>query len=164
MAFQDLHPLALEDVFHARRQTRSKADYYSQHLFLRILCHELADEDEKTHPHLSAAFGSTLTGAPRTTSPEPLDDSDYGMSESKTIHGTFSGASTLRKGSILPFDRGDVEQQFRGRKNKRQRLFTPVSKIVDPVSPNFMKKNDRKSNPFTVGSQGSEETPTSSRY
>ncbi|KAF8190242.1 hypothetical protein K438DRAFT_1676097 [Mycena galopus ATCC 62051] len=38
-----LHPLALEDVFHARPTARSKADYYVQHLFLRILCHELDD-------------------------------------------------------------------------------------------------------------------------
>ncbi|KAJ7264061.1 hypothetical protein B0H12DRAFT_1102743 [Mycena haematopus] len=37
----DLHPLALEDVFHAHPRARSKADYYAQHLFLRVLCHEL---------------------------------------------------------------------------------------------------------------------------
>ncbi|KAJ7597984.1 cora-like Mg2+ transporter protein-domain-containing protein [Mycena floridula] len=41
----NLHPLALEDVFHARSQTRSKADYYKQHLFLRVLVHELGEED-----------------------------------------------------------------------------------------------------------------------
>ncbi|KAJ7325877.1 hypothetical protein DFH08DRAFT_787469 [Mycena albidolilacea] len=39
----DLHLLALEDVFHAHPRARSKADYYAQHLFLRVLCHELVD-------------------------------------------------------------------------------------------------------------------------
>ncbi|KAK6988181.1 magnesium-like protein [Favolaschia claudopus] len=37
----DLHPLALEDVFHAHPRARSKTDYYARHLFMRILCHEL---------------------------------------------------------------------------------------------------------------------------
>ncbi|KAJ6604993.1 hypothetical protein B0H10DRAFT_2229296 [Mycena sp. CBHHK59/15] len=41
----ELHPLALEDVLHARPETLSKADYFFHHLFLRVLCHEV-EEDE----------------------------------------------------------------------------------------------------------------------
>ncbi|KAJ7608799.1 hypothetical protein FB45DRAFT_945952 [Roridomyces roridus] len=40
----DLHPLALEDVLSLREDNLSKADYFTQHLFLRILCHEVVDE------------------------------------------------------------------------------------------------------------------------
>lgn len=61
----DLHPLALEDVFHGHSQTRSKADYYSQHLFLQVLCHLLVKpREEEDSP-------STLN-IERTTSPEPM--------------------------------------------------------------------------------------------
>ncbi|KAJ7762348.1 hypothetical protein DFH07DRAFT_814031 [Mycena maculata] len=40
----DLHPLALEDVLHMRPDNLSKADYFTQHLFLRILCHDVVNE------------------------------------------------------------------------------------------------------------------------
>ncbi|KAJ7032382.1 magnesium transporter [Mycena alexandri] len=48
----DLHPLALEDVFHSHSRARSKADYYARHLFLRVLCHELGDQDQDPRPTL----------------------------------------------------------------------------------------------------------------
>lgn len=41
----DLHPLALENVLRVHARARSKADYYPRHLFLRVLCHELGEED-----------------------------------------------------------------------------------------------------------------------
>ncbi|KAJ4473129.1 hypothetical protein J3R30DRAFT_3514880 [Lentinula aciculospora] len=41
-----IHPLALENILHTHtKPTASKSDYYPQHLFLRILCLELRDED-----------------------------------------------------------------------------------------------------------------------
>ncbi|KAJ7773670.1 hypothetical protein DFH07DRAFT_1057199 [Mycena maculata] len=39
----DIHPLALEDVLHMRPDNLSKADYFTQHLFLRILCHNVVN-------------------------------------------------------------------------------------------------------------------------
>jgi hypothetical protein len=77
----DLHPLALEDVLHQRGRARSKADYYQKHLFLRILCHSLADEDDisandilpATHPR---AGRHTMTGLPRSSSPIPMSELD----------------------------------------------------------------------------------------
>ncbi|KAF5352613.1 hypothetical protein D9756_006198 [Leucocoprinus leucothites] len=65
----DLHPLALEDIFHQTGHTRSKADYYLKHLFLRVLCHELGElnaEDENVF---------TARDAPRSSSPEPMEKS-----------------------------------------------------------------------------------------
>ncbi|KAF8142453.1 hypothetical protein K438DRAFT_1994987 [Mycena galopus ATCC 62051] len=51
----NLHPLALEDVFHAHSRARSKVDYYAQHLFLRILCHELREPGQESNS-LRAGF------------------------------------------------------------------------------------------------------------
>ncbi|CAE6443351.1 unnamed protein product [Rhizoctonia solani] len=44
----DLHPLSLDTVINGRENARSKADYFSQHLFIHILSHTLADEDNAT--------------------------------------------------------------------------------------------------------------------
>ncbi|KAJ7841367.1 magnesium transporter [Mycena olivaceomarginata] len=119
----DLHPLALEDVFHTRSQNRSKADYYTKHLFLRILCHELSDSDE---PFLSsAAMGSTLTDLPRSESPTPFTDTDADLElremgkgdfgdDEKTLRGT---GSRRRKGQgpLLPTSRSDLRSGPRTR-------------------------------------------------
>ncbi|KAJ7760740.1 magnesium transporter [Mycena maculata] len=122
----DLHPLALEDVFHTRSQTRSKADYYMKHLFLRILCHEL-DEADEPFATTSPAQGSTLTDLPRSDSPTPFTDNDAEMEmrefgngsfgdDEKTLQGT---KSTRRKGRpLLPTSRSDVST----RPNPRSRL------------------------------------------
>ena len=81
-----MHPLALEDVLHQRGHARSKADYYAQHLFLRVLCHTLSSErTEDASSFLSALRNSSgsapppysdsiLPDAPRSASPRPLDD------------------------------------------------------------------------------------------
>ena len=44
----ELHPLALEDVLANRGSARSKADYYSKHLSLRVHCHTVQSEDEES--------------------------------------------------------------------------------------------------------------------
>ncbi|KAJ7183207.1 magnesium transporter [Mycena filopes] len=109
----DLHPLALEDVFHTRSQTRSKADYYTRHLFLRMLCHELGDSDEPGSS--SFAQGSTLTELPRSDSPTPFTDDDDEMEMREMGKGEFGddektlrGTTTRRKGPILPTTRPGV--------------------------------------------------------
>lgn len=103
----DIHPLALEDVFHARSQTRSKADYYSKHLFLRVMAHELGDPNEPPEPtNNSPAFGSTLTDLPRTSSPLPFTDEDeesYEMKQNGVLEDdrTLYSGSVPRKGSLM---------------------------------------------------------------
>lgn len=102
----DLHPLALEDIFHQTGHTRSKADYYLKHLFLRVLCHELGElnaEDENVF---------TARDAPRSSSPEPMEKSV--MDDEKTLHETISSVPQphapprKRRRNILPFHREDV--------------------------------------------------------
>ncbi|KAI0829056.1 hypothetical protein BC628DRAFT_1315896 [Trametes gibbosa] len=70
----DMHPLALEDLLHQRGHARSKADYYPQHLFLRVLCHSLTNEDDSGSPSISHL--------PRSDSPSPMGDEDSGDDES----------------------------------------------------------------------------------
>ncbi|CAE6523140.1 unnamed protein product, partial [Rhizoctonia solani] len=41
-----LHPLAIEDVLHGRTNARSKADYYTKHLFIHILTHNLGRQED----------------------------------------------------------------------------------------------------------------------
>ncbi|KAF4573548.1 CorA metal ion transporter (MIT) family protein [Pleurotus pulmonarius] len=96
----DMHPLALEDVLHQRDQSRSKADYYHKHLFLRVLCHELLDpDDDSTYipPHaavqrshnLHPARGSTLTEIPRSTSPAPFTPEDREHREHQALENSL---------------------------------------------------------------------------
>lgn len=69
----EIHPLALEDVLHQRStQSRSKADYYFKHLFIRVLCHRLGEEDS----HVSHIKEDVFTDIPRSSSPAPFTDED----------------------------------------------------------------------------------------
>jgi Mg2+ and Co2+ transporter CorA len=61
----DLHPLSLEDILHRRGYMRSKADYFSRHLFLRVLCHSV-DSAGQTDPEIN------ITTLPRSLSPTGL--------------------------------------------------------------------------------------------
>ncbi|EIN14276.1 hypothetical protein PUNSTDRAFT_80502 [Punctularia strigosozonata HHB-11173 SS5] len=106
----DLHPLALEDVLHQRVQARSKADYYIQHLFLRVLCHSLADpsdRDAQVHsdPTFSPPF-EDLNGERalfpnklRSSSPTPLEDG-VAIDEDRTAYGG-SRFSSIKRASML---------------------------------------------------------------
>lgn len=106
----DLHPLALEDIFHARSQNRSKADYFSQHLFVRVLCHELGEEGEVIAPHHTPAFGSTLVETPRSASPEPFENVETEMDEE-------DGLKPRRRKPLLPNSTKDTwsDRTERGR-------------------------------------------------
>ncbi|KAI9067178.1 hypothetical protein FKP32DRAFT_1588815 [Trametes sanguinea] len=66
----DMHPLALEDVLHQRGHARSKADYYPQHLFLRVLCHSLGNEED------GKSETSSISHLPRSESPANMSDAE----------------------------------------------------------------------------------------
>ncbi|KAJ7074378.1 magnesium transporter [Mycena amicta] len=59
-----LHPLSLEDILHEQGHNHSKADYYQQHLFIRVLCHSLSDGDHSSGVEAKSEF----PGYPRVTS------------------------------------------------------------------------------------------------
>jgi hypothetical protein len=135
----DLHPLSLEDVLNTRSHKRSKVDYYPKHLFLRVLCHSLATEDEVFAP--SAGF--TLTDLPRSSSPAPFSEKDRNAAahpEKEEEDSSFdTGASprffNKKMGGIIkrrPFFRADVE---RGIPSPPKHRLTQLANIGDAVSP-----------------------------
>ncbi|KAJ6546710.1 hypothetical protein DFH09DRAFT_1506386 [Mycena vulgaris] len=99
----DLHPLALKDVFHMRSQTRSKADYYTKHLFLRILCHELG-----LHPHRPPALrlADPFTDDDAEMEMRELGKGDLGEDE-KTLAGTANSSRRKRR-PLLPTTRSNL--------------------------------------------------------
>ncbi|KAG1747602.1 hypothetical protein EDB19DRAFT_1685600 [Suillus lakei] len=72
----DLHPLALEDVLHKRGHTRSKTDYYSQHLFIHVLSHTLTPSASSPNSYTPEDEDS-----PRSSSPGPMTPGDYHKKE-----------------------------------------------------------------------------------
>ena len=92
----DLHPLALEDVFHGHSQTRSKADYYSQHLFLQVLSHLLVKPQEDEDP-------TNSYNIERTTSPEPMSNLEEEPLKEvhQSKHNSKSNGSSSLKGRTL---------------------------------------------------------------
>jgi Mg2+ and Co2+ transporter CorA len=100
--YPELHPLALEDVLHQspRSTLLSKADYYPQHLFLRVLCHTLTKDESDdlendeilfSKKALNRSYERTLDdgidGLPRSSSPEPEDgeETDVAHEESPLL-------------------------------------------------------------------------------
>ena len=76
----ELHPLALEDVLANRGSARSKADYYSKHLSLRVQCHTVPLEDEESLQLLTkSAIEKELT---RSNSPEPMTTDEEKLADS----------------------------------------------------------------------------------
>lgn len=72
----DLHPLALEDVLHKRGHTRSKTDYYSQHLFIHVLSHTLASSSSSPNSYTPGD-----EDPPRSSSPGLMTPGDYPKKE-----------------------------------------------------------------------------------
>lgn len=129
----DIHPLALEDVLHQRgSQSRSKADYYPSHLFVRILRHTLRSDNEDGQ-EVVARF---ITRQPRSASPDAMtvDDEDDGRSdkvedwnvEEKTLAG--SKFSTMRDGSMGKTNM-DLEQGQQETIRGRRRRITPLKSV-----------------------------------
>lgn len=82
----DLHPLALEDVLHKRGHTRSKTDYYSQHLFIHVLSHTLASSSSPN------SYTPGDEDPPRSSSPGPMTPGDYPKKEYFKDNGVLADA------------------------------------------------------------------------
>ncbi|CAE7178392.1 unnamed protein product [Rhizoctonia solani] len=61
----DLHPLSLDTVINGRENARSKADYFAQHLFIHILSHTLAEDDQPAKKSAPVAPEPGLVDSPR---------------------------------------------------------------------------------------------------
>ena len=106
----ELHPLALEDVLANRGgSARSKADYYSKHLSLRVQYHTVQSEDEESPQLLTkSAVEKELT---RSNSPEPMSVDEEKLADSAagtTLIGNqpVPRFSTTRGGSMRHYKTG----------------------------------------------------------
>ncbi|KAF8910196.1 hypothetical protein CPB84DRAFT_1821600 [Gymnopilus junonius] len=141
-----LHPLSLGDIFHGHSHTHSKADYYTRHLFLRVLCHEVAADEPPFGPH-------SFTRVPRTASPEPMyppsDGEKMGdkLAESDDLtkygSGPTSNDATLvqrwsnKPTSILPTNRTDLKEKEAAKQQTR------AKRRKDEAAVHALKKGDR---------------------
>ncbi|KAL0951824.1 hypothetical protein HGRIS_008490 [Hohenbuehelia grisea] len=144
----DLHSLALEDVLQEQGHNHSKADYYPNHLFLRILCHSLAS-DEGESPS-DTAFSETMSTSAlidavpfaRAGSPASMHSSEY-PEEGKNDPQKRSRFDILRRRKphdeegVAPkqryFSRQDIRQKFSGltgfRTAARQRRIMKIQEL-----------------------------------
>ncbi|KIJ20331.1 hypothetical protein PAXINDRAFT_127039 [Paxillus involutus ATCC 200175] len=147
----DLHPLAVEDVLHQRRQARSKADYYPKHLFIRILSHTL----ENSHSGSPTDSGyipedmdeGCLPREPnhRASSPGPMTSTDYrreqfssdkkvheqsgSSDEDRSVFGSAPGtwARAGRRSGIVKRRTGDARVDIEIQSGKSDRMFSPAT-------------------------------------
>ncbi|CAE6503557.1 unnamed protein product [Rhizoctonia solani] len=93
----NLHPLAIEDVLHGRPNARSKADYYTRHLFIHVLTHKLGrQEDDSEDSDDMVQTEEPLSMRTSRTSSTVVDrdgfyDADEGMDHDKKRWGGWLG-------------------------------------------------------------------------
>jgi hypothetical protein len=127
----ELHPLALEDVIHATASKRSKVDYYTKHLFLRILCHSVAKDGEFTlmNAPVFDLHPRTMTDLPRSASPDPFVEKDY-----KSIHEIVENGD-----EHMVYDSPRSTQK----KGLRARFFRDLEKGPHEMTRNLLKSGVR---------------------
>jgi len=100
----DLHPLSLENLLQVPGGPRSGADYYKNHLFIRVLSHTLKEDGEQ-EPNF-------LEQIARPSSPEPLEPEDEAGVFSKDLVDDGLRPSGLPSGkSPLPHGSGTTEPE-----------------------------------------------------
>lgn len=117
--FLDLHPLSLESVLQQRGNARSKADYYSKHLFLRVLCHRLYDDDD--HASISIQDG------------DDDDEQEEGEDEDEDFQSGRTDVENLRTQNRTRF--ADIEDE-KANRNARNRALLRELKRGDRVNVN----------------------------
>jgi Mg2+ and Co2+ transporter CorA len=123
--------LALEDVLHQPRSgLLSKVDYYSKHLFLRILSHQLAKGEDHEHDpilyanpvmnHSYPNLDNTVTGLPRSASPmhtefgEDEDDERAAYNSQRRTWRGKSSAGSMRSRKQTFADVESANQKLEG--------------------------------------------------
>ncbi|KAG8815197.1 hypothetical protein FRC19_001187 [Serendipita sp. 401] len=78
----NLHPLTLENILGGMKTARSKADYYTNHLFLHIMCQSLAEKESaasplaNVNPRRSSEHHAFRSKSPQQMTPEEEDAAD----------------------------------------------------------------------------------------
>lgn len=102
----ELHPLALEGVLTNRGHARSKADYYAQHLSLRVLCHTIVSDDEVVSSLDEDAIDHRRAASPAPMTPE----------EEKGIEEKESSEDRTPSGGSAPRSRFSIRKREFGRR------------------------------------------------
>lgn len=97
----DLHPLALEGILSNQSHARSKADYYLQHLFIRILCHTVQNDDIRV-------LDAHVNEQPRSASPVPMTPEDEREKELDDQVTIFGGSAPVSRFSTLGAKLGGI--------------------------------------------------------
>ncbi|TFY82441.1 hypothetical protein EWM64_g1576 [Hericium alpestre] len=140
----NLHPLALEDLLQPRGHARSKADYYSQHLFIRALCHTIASGAGSGWPDgaASSASSQTLTGLPRSSSPLPLDEK-LGIADHYGEDSEYGGDDTLADASRGIFVKSSFQVDEESLKKPPSLLARKRKNAVRAIALEHLKKGTR---------------------
>ncbi|KAF8607725.1 hypothetical protein BDV93DRAFT_519744 [Ceratobasidium sp. AG-I] len=117
----DLHPLSIEDVLHGRKNARSKADYYTKHLFVHVLAHTLGrqegdDPDElemlqTDEPKSMMSARTSSTYVDRNEAPELDDGRNRQGSWMKRRQSRMSSSGSGAAGGPGWYDGKDLEQR-----------------------------------------------------
>lgn len=110
----ELHPLALEGVLAKRGHARSKADYYAQHLSLRVLCHTIPSDDD-----IADGQDENIAGDLRAASPAPMTLEDE------------EGINEESDEEVTAYDGSAQQSKFSMRKSKFRRRRELVGDVED---------------------------------
>ncbi|KAF8983972.1 hypothetical protein BDQ17DRAFT_750646 [Cyathus striatus] len=141
----DLHPLALEDVFHGHSRTRSKADYYTRHLFLRVLCHELGVRDEPIGMSQTTTYSSIISTQvderdEQRKKNEKVSDDERSMYEKTPNPKTSPSRIMRRRRPVLPTNRNDMI----GKSNTINSTFSRFAKNELAAKSNHQKLKEQE--------------------
>ncbi|QRV73040.1 CorA-like magnesium transporter protein [Ceratobasidium sp. AG-Ba] len=134
----DLHPLSLDVVFHARNNSRSKADYYAKHLFIHILSHSLPPDES-----------NPKTGAPLPDEPDPIDsprqsktyDPEQGLSvNAGDVPYGRARASMSRRQTMMTTNTAYNEKELDLVRTRTRSGIHPNTNVEDPVAKAARKK------------------------
>ncbi|TFK24266.1 hypothetical protein FA15DRAFT_656030 [Coprinopsis marcescibilis] len=92
----ELHSLALEDILHESGHNHSKADYYPEHLFIRVLCHIVGVEDDEDSG-FDLMSGEFVDVEVRQSTPSPNAAERGESSPSKTHVDSGSSEEPMRR-------------------------------------------------------------------
>jgi hypothetical protein len=153
-----VHSLALEDVLHEHRDIQSKADYYPDHLFIRVLCHSVCPHDgniQLTGP--DHHFSSMQKGRSKFTVPPAYGPADVESGNSPYLRNisyspTTSTNPLIDRCSSLPLFRSlELRTRFSrfnawGARNDNAVRFTSLSFLISHGIPMDSIDRNRSSN------------------
>ncbi|MBW0493814.1 hypothetical protein O181_033529 [Austropuccinia psidii MF-1] len=127
-----LHPLAIEDCVHV--SSRSKSEYYKQHLFVHAAIHTLAEQSDSSEPTPSNQYSSTERPSPQGQALESgIIDPDVDINElsdykSTDLH-SIAGSSGMMDLGVAAGSKNIVSQEVFDAEREVVRQLTKDYKV-----------------------------------